>query len=154
MDSSRFKQLVKDKFDARTEYDKDNKRHPKLAVELVQRAELRRGWSVLDLACGTGFVTFLAADIVGATGAVAGIDLSPVMIQQVKLNMHKARGSVRLLFAQKKMKTLTLGCRPSISCNQEAFLTSLLRSWIWRNAVFPMSSLMQYFALKPCSMLT
>ena len=83
MDSSCFKQLIKDKFDARTEYDKDNKRHPKLAVELVQRANLQSGWAVLDLACGTGFVTFLAADKVGSSGYVAGVDISSVMIQQV-----------------------------------------------------------------------
>lgn len=83
MDSSRFKQLIMEKFDARTEYDKDNNRHPKLAVELVHRAHLQRGWSLLDLACGTGFVTFLAAEKVGASGAVAGVDLSSVMIQQV-----------------------------------------------------------------------
>lgn len=88
MNSSSFKQLIKDKFDARTEYDKDNKRHPQLAVELVQRADLQHGWSVLDLACGTGFVTFLAAEKVGASGAVAGIDLSSVMIQQVKLDRN------------------------------------------------------------------
>lgn len=83
MDSSTFKQLVKDKFDARTEYDKDNKRHPKLAAELVERAELKKGWTVLDLACGTGLVTFLSAAKVGASGSVVGIDISPGMVQQV-----------------------------------------------------------------------
>ena len=97
MDSSCFKQLIKDKFDARTEYDKDNKRHPKLALELVQRADLQSGWAVLDLACGTGFVTFLAAEKVGASGYVAGVDLSSRMVQQVKLcldpYMHTARDS-------------------------------------------------------------
>lgn len=98
MESSQFKQLIKEKFDARTEYDKDNNRHPKLAVELVHRAQLQRGWSVFDIACGTGFVTFLAAEKVGTCGAVAGVDLSSVMIQQVILccnpNISPARRSV------------------------------------------------------------
>ena len=98
MDSSCFKQLIKDKFDARTQYDKDNKRHPKLAIELVQRARLQSGWAVLDLACGTGLVTFLAAEKVGASGYVAGVDISSVMIQQVHLclynDIHTACGSV------------------------------------------------------------
>ena len=78
-----FKGLVKAKFDARTEYDKDNDRHPKLAAELVVRSRLQQGWKVLDIACGTGLVTYLAAEAVGPGGSVTGIDLSSGLIQQV-----------------------------------------------------------------------
>ena len=70
MDSSSFKRLVRDKFEARTEYDKNDDRHPVLAAELVQRAQLQGGWKVLDLACGTGLVSYLAAAIVGPQGSV------------------------------------------------------------------------------------
>ena len=83
MESSSFKHLIKEKFDARTEYDKDNARHPTLAAQLVERSKLQRGWTVLDLACGTGLVTFLAAAEIGPTGSAVGVDISPGMIQQV-----------------------------------------------------------------------
>src|SRR5215207_9523267 len=51
-----------------------------LATELIDIAALRPGERVLDVACGTGVVARLAAERVGATGAVAGIDLNPGML--------------------------------------------------------------------------
>jgi SAM-dependent methyltransferase len=51
-----------------------------LARELVAAAGLREGERVLDVACGTGIVARLAAERVGATGAVAGLDVSPEML--------------------------------------------------------------------------
>jgi SAM-dependent methyltransferase len=51
-----------------------------LAAELVDVAALRRGDRVLDAACGTGVVTRLAAERVGAEGAVAGVDINPGML--------------------------------------------------------------------------
>ncbi|KAL0021781.1 hypothetical protein WJX79_010030 [Trebouxia sp. C0005] len=42
--TSDFKSLIKQKFDARTSYDKDNERHPTLAAQLVKRSNLRLGW--------------------------------------------------------------------------------------------------------------
>lgn len=85
MPASTYKELVQQKFDARTEYDKNNNHHPKVAAELVARANLQQGWSVLDVACGTGLVTYLAAAEVGPTGSVQGVDLSPGMITQVNV---------------------------------------------------------------------
>lgn len=51
-----------------------------LAAELVDLAGLRAGERVLDLACGTGVVTRLAAQRVGDAGAVAGVDINPGML--------------------------------------------------------------------------
>jgi ubiquinone/menaquinone biosynthesis C-methylase UbiE len=51
------------------------------ARDLVALAALRGGERVLDVACGTGVVTRLAAEEVGASGQVVGLDLSPGMLQ-------------------------------------------------------------------------
>lgn len=51
-----------------------------VALELIEAADLRPGERVLDVACGTGIVTRLAADRVGAEGSVAGLDPNPAML--------------------------------------------------------------------------
>ncbi len=51
-----------------------------LGRDLVELAELRPGEQVVDVACGTGVVTRLAADLVG-DGGVVGVDLHPGMLQ-------------------------------------------------------------------------
>ena len=51
-----------------------------MARDLVRGAALRPGERVLDVACGTGVVTRLAAEQVGPTGSVAGLDLDPGML--------------------------------------------------------------------------
>ena len=53
---------------------------PGWAAGLVDRVGLRRGERVLDVACGTGVVARAAAERVGRTGRVAGIDLNAAMV--------------------------------------------------------------------------
>jgi SAM-dependent methyltransferase len=48
-----------------------------LTEEVLRRAGVGPGMRVLDLGCGTGDVSFLAARLVGPTGAVLGVDRSP-----------------------------------------------------------------------------
>jgi ubiquinone/menaquinone biosynthesis C-methylase UbiE len=47
---------------------------------LLAMAALQPGERVLDIACGTGLVTFRAADLVGATGRVVATDISQKMV--------------------------------------------------------------------------
>jgi ubiquinone/menaquinone biosynthesis C-methylase UbiE len=52
----------------------------KWATDLVTRAALHPGDSVLDIACGTGVVARAAAERVGVTGRVAALDINPGML--------------------------------------------------------------------------
>jgi SAM-dependent methyltransferase len=50
------------------------------AGRLIADLEITRGSAVLDVACGTGAVTRLAARATGATGTVTGIDIGSSML--------------------------------------------------------------------------
>lgn len=51
---------------------------------LIEMAALRRGERVLDIACGTGLVSFAAAEIVGPDGYVLGTDISAGMVERAR----------------------------------------------------------------------
>ena len=53
-------------------------------------AALRPGQRVLDVACGTGLVTFAAATAVGASGGVVGVDLSAAMVDLARAGAREA----------------------------------------------------------------
>ncbi len=52
--------------------------------KLLAMADLQPGERVLDIACGTGLVTFPAAHAVGPGGAVVGTDLSDEMVNTAR----------------------------------------------------------------------
>ena len=49
-------------------------------VDTLQRVQPRPGDTVLDVACGTGVVTFDVAQLVGSTGRVVGVDTDLAML--------------------------------------------------------------------------
>jgi ubiquinone/menaquinone biosynthesis C-methylase UbiE len=51
------------------------------AGPLLDAAGLKPGHHVLDVACGPGIPSLMAARLVGPTGAVTGVDLAPGMIE-------------------------------------------------------------------------
>ncbi|KAL7657138.1 hypothetical protein ACMYSQ_006191 [Aspergillus niger] len=66
----------------------DTSHHGALAEAYIRTAAPREGESVLDLACGTGLVSFLAEQAVGKPGLVVGVDISPGMLDVAR---HKAQ---------------------------------------------------------------
>ena len=50
----------------------------------VALASLKEGETVLDLGSGAGFDCFLAADRVGRSGKVIGVDMTPEMLEKAR----------------------------------------------------------------------
>jgi ubiquinone/menaquinone biosynthesis C-methylase UbiE len=55
----------------------------------VALASLKEGETVLDLGSGVGFDCFLAANKVGKSGKVIGVDMTPEMIEKARENARK-----------------------------------------------------------------
>lgn len=58
-----------------------------VAKDLLAIAGLKAGERILDVACGTGVVTRLAAQAVGSSGKVTGLDLNPGMLAVARSTM-------------------------------------------------------------------
>ncbi|UCF83424.1 MAG: methyltransferase domain-containing protein [Desulfobacteraceae bacterium] len=48
---------------------------------------IREGEAVLDIGCGAGVDTFIAASMVGPEGKAVGIDMIPEMLERAKVNL-------------------------------------------------------------------
>jgi len=92
VDIDKYKQLVVDDFNSRPNYDQRNQFHLSLANRLIEIAQPQPGQKILDIATGTGLVAITAAQIVGSSGRVVGVDIAKGMLEQ----------------AQKKIKTIGL----------------------------------------------
>lgn len=57
----------------------------------IGRAALKPGETVLDLGSGPGFDAFLAAQQVGESGKVIGVDMTSEMIEKARTNAEKLR---------------------------------------------------------------
>ena len=65
------------------------------------------GQTVLDLGCGAGFDTLLAARRVGASGKVIGVDMTPEMIAKARTNASLL-GVTNVAFIQGAIEALPL----------------------------------------------
>lgn len=75
--------------------------------ELLERADLHPGQQVLDVACGTGLVTFPAADAVAPGGEVTATDLSDGMIKRAEA-IAEERGIRNVMFERMDAEKLDL----------------------------------------------
>ena len=55
----------------------------------TELAELREGHTVLDLGSGAGVDAFIARAVVGETGRVLGVDMTPEMVRKARANAEK-----------------------------------------------------------------
>jgi ubiquinone/menaquinone biosynthesis C-methylase UbiE len=65
--------------------------HPAFAQYVVDFLAPSQGAHVLDLACGTGLVSFAAARAVGPTGSVTGVDISDGMLNVAKQELERLK---------------------------------------------------------------
>jgi len=65
-----------------------------VSADLLRAAELRTGARVLDVACGTGVIARLAAERVGPTGSVTGVDVAPDMIDAARATAARSVPSI------------------------------------------------------------
>ena len=75
--------------DAQEMYDErsakyDDSFHPRFARHMAELAKIQPGEHVLDLACGTGLLSYDASAAVGASGSVIGVDISSGMLAEAE----------------------------------------------------------------------
>jgi ubiquinone/menaquinone biosynthesis C-methylase UbiE len=64
--------------------------------ETIRKLRLVRGNSVIDIGSGPGFLCESMADIVGASGRVVGIDISPELVERSARRNHRTWLSYRV----------------------------------------------------------
>lgn len=77
-----------------------------LMRRLLEDAGVSRGMKVLDLGCGPGEVSLIAAELVGEEGSVLGIDSNPTAIRWAQSRAQEAHLS-QLAFQVADIRTLT-----------------------------------------------
>jgi SAM-dependent methyltransferase len=74
----------------------------------ISLAELQPGQAVLDLGSGGGLDCILAAQKVGETGRVFGVDMTPEMLEKARANVQRL-GLENVEFRQGYLESLPLG---------------------------------------------
>jgi SAM-dependent methyltransferase len=82
---------------------------------VADAAGLQAGERVLDLACGTGALTRVVADRVGAGGRVVGVDLSAGMLARARAG---SSGQIELLQGDATALPLPDACFDAVVCQQ------------------------------------
>ena len=96
---------------------------------LLARAALAPGEQVLDVACGTGLITFAAAEAIGRRGRVVGIDLSERMVEAARRRAAerdivdrqlRAHGCREARFARGGVRRRVVRARPHVHARSRA----------------------------------
>src|SRR5262244_2333615 len=106
------------------------------AQRLVDRMPLAAGAQVLDVATGTGWVALAAAQRVGPTGTVVGIDLAPALLERARQKAATA-GLTQVTFREGDATRLDVADQQCdvVLCTTALFflpdMLAALREW-WR----------------------
>ncbi len=73
---------------------------------VFRKAGISEGMTVLDLGCGAGDVSFLAAELVGPTGSVVGIDVDPNVLALARVRASE-RGLTSVRFEERAINSFT-----------------------------------------------
>lgn len=84
-----YKQQLANTYNDRSHKYDESEWHQIIAYRLVDHAQICDGQQVLDIATGTGHVATKAAQIVGSSGRVVGVDISPAMLDQARNKAKK-----------------------------------------------------------------
>lgn len=100
VDADAVKHADADSYDPVTDpYDQFVRRYSGKYVERIALlAEFRQGDRVLDVGTGTGIMALRAADLIGESGRVTGIDLSEGMLAHARVKADLAKLSARIDF--------------------------------------------------------
>jgi ubiquinone/menaquinone biosynthesis C-methylase UbiE len=79
-----YKQAIAESYNDRSQtYDNSNW-HPQICHQLLKYARVLPGQHILDIGTGTGHLAIAAAELVGESGRVIGIDISPDMLDRAR----------------------------------------------------------------------
>lgn len=127
-----YKKRLAAEFNRRTDY--DSKRNLYWHNRLIELASLRVGQRVLDIATGTGLVAIAAAQIVGPSGKVVGVDIATGLLSQFQRKIE-ALGlqNVELLEADADYLDFPDSSFDVVFCNSAliylAHIQNALRQW-------------------------
>ncbi len=88
LELNEYKQQIADLYSRRSPTYDDSDWHRRIAGRLVEYAQISPGQHILDIATGTGMVAVEAAQIVGSSGRVVGVDISPGMLEKARHNVE------------------------------------------------------------------
>ncbi|MFC0098399.1 class I SAM-dependent methyltransferase [Micromonospora marina] len=104
----------------------------------VDATGLRAGDRVLDVGCGTGLSMPLVRDVVGARGAVVGVDASPQMLRRSRSRIERAGWTnVQLIRADAADPPPALRAGPEFDAVLFVYALSVVADWrrAWYGAI-------------------
>ena len=85
-----FKQQVAELYNQRSNSYDEGDFHPLLAHHLIKHIGIHSGQKILDIATGTGLVAIEAAQLVGPSGQVVGVDISTGLLKVAQRKSYSA----------------------------------------------------------------
>lgn len=133
-DRQGYHRTITDSYDARSKNYDNSEWHRGIALQAVDYCPPGPGDQVLDVATGTGSIAFYAAELVGPTGHVIGVDISRGMLDKCNEKLEAAGlENLEFRYADGENLDLPLSSFDRIYCTSAIFwmsnLQATLRHW-------------------------